>query len=152
MSIIMKLACALLLCLIMLFVLVACGGNSGNSERAGNETITYKLEITGFIYEGKDISEALFADFLDSVSPDDWEFMILSASAPIKGSSFIQVGSPEGDSYNRMVVEIGFPRSKGVELFRYYSDDTEEILQMFKDYYMKQVLPSNYEKWERELL
>ena len=115
-------------------------------QKAANEP-TYKLETNGYYYEDGLFSIELMKDILKHFSPNEWDFMTLSSSIPIKGSSFIQVGSPDAKTDNKMTVEIGFPKSDGVELYRYYTDDKEEVLQIFKDYYLNQEIP-NYKKWK----
>ena len=107
---------------------------------------TYKLETNGYYYEDGLFSIELMKDILGYFSHDKWDFMTLSPNVLIKGSSFIQVGSPDAKTNNKMTVEIGFPKSNGVELYRYYTDNKEEVLQIFKDYYLKQEIP-NYKKW-----
>jgi len=109
--------------------------------------LTFSLQTNGASYEDKDLSVEGFAYYVSHFSPECWDFMTLSPSAPIKGSSFIQVGSPDAKTDYKMTVEIGFPKSNGVELYRYYTDNNEEVLQIFKDYYLKQEIP-NYKKWK----
>ena len=116
------------------------------SDKAKKEPI-YKLETNGYYYEDGLFSIELMKDILKYFSPNEWDFMILSSSTPIKGSSFIQVGAPDAKTDYKMVVEMGFPKSDGVELYRYYTDDKDEVLQMFKDYYLEQKIP-NYKKWK----
>jgi len=111
-----------------------------------DEKLTYKLETNGSSYENKDLSVTGFVDYLNHFSPEYWDFMTLSPSVLIKGSSFIQVGSPSVKTENKMPVEIGFPKPNGVELYRYYTDNKDEVLQIFRDYYLKQEIP-NYKKW-----
>jgi len=115
-------------------------------QKAANEP-TYKLEINEYYYNDGLFSIELINNTIKSFTPNDWEFMTLSTNIPIKGSSFIQVGSPDAKTDYKMTVEIGFPKSKGVELYRYYTDNKEEVLQIFKDYYLKQEIP-NYKKWK----
>lgn len=114
-------------------------------QKAANEPI-YKLETNGYYYEDGLFSIELIKDILRHFSPNEWDFMTLSSNIPIKGSSFIQVGSPDAKTDYKMTVEISFPKSSGVELFRYYTDDKDEVLQIFKNYYLKQEIP-NYKKW-----
>lgn len=111
-----------------------------------NKKLTYTLHTNGSSYEDKDLSVAGFADCLNHFSPDIWDFMTLSPSKPIKGSRFIQVGSPDEKTDYKMTLEIGFPNTNGVELYRYYSNDKEEVLQIFKDYYLEQKIPE-YSVW-----
>ena len=118
-----------------------------NTYQADSKTQTFTLETNGSHYEDKYVSMENIEDNLYSFTPAYWNFMTLVPSIPIKGSSFIQVGSPDAKTNNKMTVEIGFPGSDGIELYRYYTMDKEEILQIFKDYYQKQELP-NYKKWE----
>ena len=87
------------------------------------EKLTFKLETNGSSYEDEDLSMEGFVYYVNHFSPDDWDFMTLCPSVPIKGSSFIQVGSPEAITDYKMTLEIGFQKSKGVELYRYYTDD-----------------------------
>jgi hypothetical protein len=103
---------------------------------------TYKLETNGYYYEDGLFSIELMNDILRHFSTNKWDFMTLSPSVPIKGSSFIQVGSPDAKTNYKMAVEIGFPKSNEVELYRYYTENKEEVLQMFKDYYLKQEIPN----------
>ena len=112
-----------------------------------DEKLTYKLETNGSSYEDEDLSVAGFADYLNYFSSEEWDFMTLRPSILIEGSSFIQVGSPDAKTNNKMTVEIGFPKADGVDLYRYYTDSKEEVLQIFKDYYLKQEIP-NHKKWE----
>jgi len=112
----------------------------------GDEKLTYKLETNGSSYEDKDLSVEGFVYYVNHFSTDEWDFMTLTPSVLIKGSSFIQVGSADAKTDYKMTVEIGFPKPNGVELFRYYTDNKEEVLQFFKDYYLKQEIP-NYKKW-----
>lgn len=112
-----------------------------------NKELTYKLETNGSSYEDKDLSVAGFADYINHFSSSEWDFMTLSPSVPIRGSSFIQVGSPDAKTDYKMTIEIGIPKSNGVELFRHYSGDKEEVLQILKDYYLEQRIP-DYKKWD----
>jgi len=114
-------------------------------KKAANEPI-YKLETNGYYYEDGLFSMELMNNILKSFSPKHWDFMTLSTNIPIKGSSFIQVGSPDAKTDYKMTVEIGFPKPNGVELYRYYTDNKEEVLQFFKDYYLEQKIPK-YKKW-----
>ena len=115
-------------------------------DEATNKLI-YSLETNGSRFEDRYISETLMEDYLDHFTSAYWDFMTLVPSIPIKGSSFIQVGSPDAKTNYKMTVEIGFPSSDGVELYRYYTTNKEEVLQIFKDYYLKQEIP-DYKKWE----
>ena len=108
---------------------------------------TYTLKSNESRFENKYISETLMDDILHRFTPAYWNFMTLIPSLTIKGSSFIQVGSPDAKTNNKMAVEIGFPSSKGIELYRYYTDNKAEVLRIFWDYYEKQALP-NYKNWE----
>ena len=112
-----------------------------------NNKPSYTLQTNGSSYEDRDLSVAGFADYLNHFSTEYWDFMTLSPNVPIKGSGFIQVGSPDAKTDYKMTVEIGFPKQKGVELYRYYTDNKEEVLRIFKDYYIEQKIP-NYKKWE----
>ena len=114
--------------------------------QSDSKKLIYKLQTNGNSYEDTELSIAGFADYLSHFSTEYWDFMTLSPSVPIKGSSFIQVGSPDAKTNYKMAVEIGFPKSNEVELYRYYTNNKEEVLQIFKDYYLKQEIP-NYKKW-----
>ena len=123
-----------------------CGIMAQNARQKEANKPMYKLETNGYYYEDGLFSIELMKDILRHFSPNEWDFMTLSSNIPIKGSSFIQVGSPDAKTDHKMTVEIGFPKSSGVELFRYYTDDKDEVLQIFKNYYLKQEIP-NYKKW-----
>lgn len=113
---------------------------------SGNK-LTYTLETNGSLYSHDDLSVDGFADYLNHFTPNYWDFMILTPSTPVKGSTFIQVGSPDAKTDFRMTVELGIYNPNKIEMYRYYSDNKEEVLQILTDYFEKQELP-NYKNWE----
>jgi hypothetical protein len=119
---------------------------SPNSYQVAGKKLTYTLETNGSYFEDKDISTVLMEDYLGHLTSAYWDFMTLRPSMPIKGSSFIQVGSPDVKTDYKMTMEIGFQNLGKVELFRYYTVDKGEVLSIFKNYYERQELP-NFKNW-----
>jgi hypothetical protein len=114
---------------------------------ANNNRIIYTLQTNGSLYEHKELSIYGFADYLNHFTPDYWDFMTLTPSVPIKGSTFIQVGSPDAKTNFKMTVEIGIFNPNKIEMYRYYTADKEEVLRIMADYFEKQELPA-YKNWE----
>lgn len=120
----------------------------------GNNKPTYTLYTNGSCYAHDDLSVFGFADYLNHFSPGHWDFMTLKPSTPVRGSTFIQVGAPNEKTNFKMVMEIGILNPNRIEVYRYYTSDKKEVLQMLADYFEKQEIP-DYTSWEdvsRELI
>jgi hypothetical protein len=115
-------------------------------EKSSNK-LTYKLETNGSRYGNDELSVAGFADYLNHFTPEHWDFMTLTPSMPIKGSTFIQVGAPDVKTDLKMEVEIGIANPGRIEMYRHYTDDKKEVLQILADYFERQEIP-DYTGWD----
>lgn len=121
-------------------------GKGGDIILPGDQ-IQYQLRTNAVEYQSDKISPSVFARHLKEFSPDVWDFMVLSPNEVVNGSTFIQVGAPKKITDFKMVVELGIENPDRLELYRYYTADQNEVLQMLTDYFEKQVVP-DYSKWE----
>jgi len=114
---------------------------------------TFTLHTNSSDYQHSDLSVAGFADYLNNFTADYWDFMTLEPSEPIKGSTFIQVGSPDARTNYMMTVEIGFLNATRIEMYRYYTDDKTEVLHILAEYFENQEIPdiSNWEDVSNEM-
>ena len=112
-----------------------------------NNKPAYSLYTNGMKYEDADLSVDFLSNYLNQLTSKSWDFMTLEPNEPVKGSVFFQVGAPDAEIDYKMTVEISIFNSDRVEIYRYYTKDKGEILQMIVDYYEKQEIP-NYNTWE----
>jgi len=123
--------------IVTFFLLVSCS----------SKATTYTLETNYYFFEHDDLSITGFEEYLNYLTPDDWDFMILTPSRPIKGSNFIQVGAPSERRDLNLSIEINIANPKKIEMYRYYTKSREEVLRILADYFEKQEIP-DYKNWE----
>jgi len=112
-----------------------------------DSNITFSLDTGRGRYEHHDLSRALFADYINQLSPDFWDFLILEPSLPIQGTTFIQVAAPTTNTDSQLTMEIGLYNPRRIEIYRYYSADRNELFHILADYFENQEIP-DYRYWE----
>lgn len=115
-------------------------------KKKASDAPNYTLRTNSGTYENKDLSIAGFAEHLNHFTHEEWDFMTLSSSAPIKGVTFIQIGSPDAKTNFKMTVEIGLSNPDKIEMYRCYTDSKDEALRILADYFEKQEIP-DYKSW-----
>ena len=126
--------------IIMLVFLSGCTEESHVEDDM--QEMTFSLRTNYAEFSHAELSISLFEDILNSFEPDIWDFMVLSPSKPINGSTFIQVGAPQEIVDFQYTLEIGFySMESGLTMYRSYTTDKDVVLHYIIDYWQEQKLP-----------
>ena len=114
--------------------------NQNNTPEESVQEQTFRLETAFNDYTNEEISAQLLEEIINS-DFDTWDFMVLEPTKPIKGSVFMQIGSP-GDTDSPFCLEISF----GSKMY-HLSAKKDVVLQYLIAYYQEQTVP-DISSWE----
>ena len=127
-----------------IFVVLSVLAGCANGNQAGDDIKqrTYQVETNFNDYTNDELDIDLFKEIINSFSADEWDFMVLSTDKPINDCTFIQAGAPQEIVDFQYVVEVGINNKKsGLRVYRMYTEDKNEVLQYFVDYWKEQKIP-----------
>ena len=130
----------------MLIFLTGCTNESHVEDDM--QEITFSLRTNYAEFSNNELDASLFENIINSFEPDIWDFMVLSPSKPISGSTFIQVGAPQETVDFQYTLEIGFSSLESrLTMYRTYTMDKDMVLHCIIDYWKYQNIP-DISSWE----
>lgn len=115
-----------------------------------NSKPTYSMRTQDYNYTHNELhklGKKAFLDHLEQFTTEIWDFIVLESDVPINRSTFIQVGAPDINNNLNLTVEIGMKNAEKIEMYRYYTSNISEILEMLMNYFEQQQIP-DISSWE----
>ncbi|MCL1914950.1 MAG: hypothetical protein FWG10_14055 [Eubacteriaceae bacterium] len=93
-------------------------------------------------FQNDEVDATLISQIINSFSPNEWDFLVLSPELPIQDSTFLQAGSPEEMVDFQYTLEIGFyNENNGRAIYRLYTKDKNVVMEYLIDYWQEGKIP-----------